>query len=78
MAVVLVHPNEQAARQNVELLRRRIEEWRPVGENWWWAGFVDAMEIHAEGVVLLGKLWGDRTASLWQFPRNRNPFLLHE
>jgi len=79
MAVVLVHSSERAARRNVELLRRRMEE---AGSLWYdlpWSDFFEEMEIRADGVVLLGKLWGEGTTSLWlQFIFQRDPLLLHE
>ena len=79
MAVVLVHPSERAARRNVELLRRRIEEAQSVWTREPWSDFFDDKEIHADGVVLQGKLWGERTGSLWlQFIFQRDTLLLHE
>ncbi|PKB82577.1 MAG: hypothetical protein BZY88_04040 [SAR202 cluster bacterium Io17-Chloro-G9] len=79
MAVVLVHPSERSARRNVELLRRRIEEAQSMWTNEPWSKFFDEMEIRSEGAVLLGKLRGERTRSLWiQFIFQRDPLLLHE
>ncbi len=79
MVVVLVHSSERAAQQNVELLRRRIEEAQSLWTNEPWSDFFEEMEIRAEGEVLLGKLWGERTGSLWlRFILNRDPLLLHE
>ena len=79
MAVVLVHSSERAAQRNVELLRRRIEEAQSLWTNESWSDFFEDMDIHADGVVLQGKLWGERTRSLWlQFILQRDTLLLHE
>jgi hypothetical protein len=79
MAVVLVHSSEGAAEENVELLRRRIEEAQSLLINQPWSDFFEGMDIRSDGVVLLGKLWGERTANLWlQLIFNRDPLLLHE
>lgn len=79
MAVVLVHSSKQAAEQNVDLLRRRIEEAQSLWIIQPWSDLIEEMEIRADGAVLLGKLWGERTATLWiQFVFNRDPLLLHE
>lgn len=79
MAVVLVHSSDRAARQNVELLRRRIEDAQSLWTNEPWSDFFEDMELRADGRVLLGKLWGERTRSLWlNFIFQRDPLLLHE
>ena len=79
MAVVLVHSSERAARRNVDLLRRRIEEVQSQFTNEPWRDFFEEMEIRTDGAVLLGKLWGERTRSLWlRFILQRDPLLLHE
>ncbi|MCH8224836.1 MAG: hypothetical protein IIC97_03095 [Chloroflexi bacterium] len=79
MAVVLVHSSEGAAEENVELLRRRIEEAQSLWIGRPWSDFIEEMDIRSDGVVLLGKLWGERTVNLWlQFIFNRDPLLLHE
>ena len=79
MAVVLVHSSEGAAEENVELLRRRIEEAQSLWIGRPWSDFIEEMDIRSDGVVLLGKLWGERTVNLWlQFIFSRDPLLLHE
>ena len=79
MAVVLIHPNEQAAEENVGLLRRRIEEAKLSVAGEPWADFFDDMEIHAKGRVVLVKLWGEGTRGLWlSIVRARDFLLLHE
>ena len=79
MVVVLVHSSDRAAQRNVELLRQRIEETQSLWINQPWSDFFEEMEIRAEGSVLLGKLYGERTRSLWlSFILQRDPLLLHE
>ena len=79
MVVVLVHSSDRAAQRNVELLRQRIEETQSLWINQPWSDFFEKMEIRAEGSVLLAKLWGERTRSLWlNFIFQRDPLLLHE
>ena len=58
MAVVLVHSDAEAAADNIDLLRRRIENTRVIDNSLDWIDVVDDMEIWAEGRALLAKLRG--------------------
>jgi hypothetical protein len=63
MVLVLVHPHEGMARENVELLRRRMMETSNFKQNMPWREVinVDSVEMRVEGRGLLAKLRGRDT-----------------
>lgn len=90
IAIVLVHPHEKSAKENVGLLRQRVEGTPHLSYSKPWREIVDIerMEIRTEGRVLLAKprLRGEEFAGAWSvagsialFPySNPDPLLLHE
>jgi hypothetical protein len=63
MVLVLVHPHEGMARENGELLRRRMTETSNFKQNILWREVinVDSVEMRVEGRGLLAKLRGRDT-----------------
>ena len=81
MVVVLVHSEEGAAKENVTLLRRRLEEASSLLTPQPWSEFFDAarVEVRSEGRVLQAKLPILRSPNIWlEFFFQRDPLLLHE
>ena len=81
MALALVHADNGSAKENVMLLRRRIEGSRSWLRDKRWSDLFDAerIEPRAEGRVLLVKLPGGLNALRWIFwVSPRHPLLLHE
>jgi hypothetical protein len=74
-AIVLVHTTEQAANDNVELLRRRVAEARSARADKPWSEVFSSAEIAAEGVVLVAALRGSLVGA--SFLLMRDPLLLH-
>ncbi len=62
-ALVLVHTGEELARQNVDLLRQRINETSSTRYNTGWKNLITTADIWSEGPVLLAKLRKGSNAS---------------
>ncbi len=79
LALALVHTNTASAEENVELLRRRIEEgggYFSGPESWSSAVDIDSSEIRSEGRMLLAKLSVDSEYRV-ALPEH-TIFLMHE
>jgi hypothetical protein len=58
MAIVLVNPDEEAARSNATLLEQRINQTESVWRGLQWSDLIESMEIQSEGRLTLASLYG--------------------
>jgi len=78
MALVLYHENSDKARENVSLLKQRIENVKSFTLDALWSERITDVDIKAEGNTLLAKLYTTST-ELWAFwLYNQDNLLLHE
>ena len=78
MALALVHADTEAAKENVALLRQRINETSSLLTGQPWIELIDHIEINSDGRVLLAKLHG-RIARTWTASVfNRDSLFVHE
>ncbi len=80
LAVALVHADSGPAEENVDLLRRRIEEGSSSANQKPWSGRIDvaSLEIHAEERLLLAKLRGSISRSFARWVINRDNLIVHD
>ena len=79
MALVLVHRDAESAKENVELLMRRIQEASSVLTPLPWRELVKGVEVSSDGRLLKAKLRGSFPAINWQrWYWSRDPLLWHE
>jgi hypothetical protein len=76
MTVVLLHDSTVAAEQNVELLRRRINETSSLRTGELWSNIIEIVDIHSEGTLLLARTRGILGSML--LPYNEPLFLQEE
>ena len=76
-ALVLAHSESEYAEENVEILRRRIEEGTSSAEQPW-SEQVESAEISAEGRLLLARLRGQIAGSWINIVQFRENLLIHE
>ena len=78
MAVVLVHADASAARDNVGLLRQLVLERASLFTRQPWTEMIEEVEARSQGRVFLAKLRGERAANLWlNVVIRRDSLLLH-
>lgn len=75
VTVILAHETVDSASQNVELLRRRINETSSLRTGEPWRHTVEVLDIHAEGTLLVARLRGVEADAILHF---NEPFLLEE
>jgi len=75
LALVLVHPTEQAAKENVDLLKKRIAV-AVQSRGTKWSEVITSADLRAEGKLLIGRLDGYRGFTDFIFAAE--PLLLHE
>ena len=80
MALALVHANSGLAEENVELLRRRIEEGSSSAFQAPWSDIIDvaSLEIRSEGRLLLAKLRGEISINFSTWVSWRDNLIVHD
>ena len=80
MALGLVHADSGAAEENVDLLRRRIEDGSSSAYHIPWSDRIDvvSLEIRSEGRLLLAKLRGPISRSLTRWVSKRDNLIVHD
>jgi len=58
LAIVLLHSNDDLARDNVTLLESRINQFQSVWRGVQWTNLVESVEIQGKGKLTLAKLYG--------------------
>ena len=79
-ALALVHANGGPAEENVELLRRRIEEGSSSAYEIPWSDQIDvaSLEIRSEGRLLLAKLRGPISKNSMAWVNSQGNFIVHD
>jgi hypothetical protein len=75
LGIVLMHDSERAARENVDLLKKRIATAESSGGTRW-TDRVSSLEATVEGNLLIGKLHG--YLGFTDFLNRADPLLFHE
>ena len=80
LALVLVHADSGPAEQNVDLLRRRIEEGSSRRYETPWSDQIDiaSLEIRSEGRLLLAKLRGPISRGFGEFVVHQDNLIVHD
>ena len=83
LAIVLLNPSDEVARENVALLEQRISEARQtLGEHrgQQWLDVIEGMEIESKGRLTLARIYGEICViwDLFNIYEVWNPLLLHE
>ena len=82
LAIVLLNPGEEVARENAALLERRLGQAKSVASMQEWSALIESMEIESKGRLTIAKLYGEVCQSwasfdvqgMWPY----EPLLLHE
>ena len=80
MTLALVHADSGSAEENVDLLRRRIEEGNSSASEFLWSDRIDvaSLEIRSEGRLLLAKLRGPIVRSYLDLLMMRDNLIMHD
>ena len=65
MALVLVHADNKAAEQNVQLLEQRLNQLLTLSTSKKWIDLIDYMEIDSQGLLTLAKFYGKDMAMIY-------------
>jgi len=82
LAIAILNPDEETARQNIGLLENRIESgklpWGESGKNAW-TDIIEGMEIEARGRLTMAKLYGKACVNWDSFATHGGalPLMIH-
>ena len=82
MGIVLAHSDDNAAEENVKLLRSRLEQTSSLFSGEMWGDLIETAEIESQGKLTLARLYGISREHVsrehvWSFVLNDDPLLLH-
>ncbi len=78
MVLVLYHENPDDAEVNISLLEQRLNSTDMMALEIPWTELITAKDIHAEGNLLVAKLYTERMSIFQIWVYNYDPILLHE
>ena len=77
LGIVLAHSDDNAAEENVKLLRSRLEQTSSLFSSEMWGDLIETAEIESQGKLTLARLYGISREHVWSFVLNDDPLLLH-
>ena len=78
VAIILVHADKEAARENVVLLGRRVKEVESIQAKVLWEELIGSVEVRADRRLLLAKLYTDSPLFSMNVYETRDNLFVHE